>query len=858
MDPAAARAEAQRRFGDRARVEAEMRRIERDKARRASRRAAFRDLGGDLTYAARSLVRQPLFAISAILTLGLSIGVNTAIFSAVNSLLLKPLAVRDPGSLVVVALAQKRDNLVSNVSYPLYREVVKLEAVFDDAVAWTGWEVAVRTGDDAERAFLLAGSGNYLTALGVTPMLGRIFTPVDAADRANVLVINHGYWERRFQRDPAVIGRVVHLNEVPFTIIGVLPPGFVGTQPLVLPDAMTTVDALSLIEPSMSRRVDDMGWGAFRVLARLRPGVSLAQARLAVGVLGDELARQHPAEFADMQLVMEREIRTRPEYTVSRLTPWIAGVFFALVGLALLVACANVANLLLVRATARRSEIAVRSALGAAPSRVIRLLLAESLLLGAASLVVAYLLARFCIGWLNTLDLAVDVPITFGLVIDWRVFTYAGVISLGAGVIAGLAPALFGARTPVSDVLREGGRTGTAGRSRARLRGALVVSQVAVSFVLLVCGALFIRSARSAAGLDLGFRRERTLLAQTDLSLHRIDSAQARVVQDRMLERLGAVPGIEQVGLGSHVPLQGNYSGRTVWVDTRPAAAPEGYTSAGTASVSHGYVQALGLRLLAGRDFTAQDDTAAPPVAIVNRALADALWPGAEAVGQRVRLEQDGRPVEVVGVVGSAQYILLGEQPRPFIYLPLRQHPTRGTFIVIRTRSAEASGVAGDVRRVVQDINPAILVYGLRTMAAHLDQGIALFFVNMAATLATAIGLLGLLQTIVGLYGVLSYSVAQRSREIGIRMALGARGGDVIRGVLRQGSVLVAAGLVIGGGLALTLTRMMGALLYGVSPTDGLAFGGSLLVVGALALVSSYIPAWRASRLAPAAVIRAE
>ena len=857
MDPSAAREEARRRFGDRARVEAEMRRMERGRDRRRSRLGALRDLRGDVTFAARTLVRQPLFALSAILTLGLSIGVNTAIFSAVNALLLKPLAVREPGNLVVVAVAQKRDNLIGNVSYPLFREVAKLP-VFEEAVAWTGLAVAMRDDTAApERGFLLAASGNYLTSLGVTPAIGRAFTPADAATRAAVMVISDGWWARRFQRDPGVIGRVVHVNEVPFTIIGVLPRDFPGTQPLVLPHAMTTVDAAGLVDPSLSRGVNDVGAGWFRILARLAPRTSVAEARLALGALSDEITREFPGDFADLKLVMEREIRTRPEFTVARLTPWVAGVFFALVGLALLVACANVANLLLARATARRSEIAVRSALGAGRGRVIRLLLTESVLLGAVSLALAHVLARASIGWFNTLDLAVDVPISFGLVIDWRVFSYAAAISLGAGLLAGLAPALLGSRTPVGDVLREGGRTGTAGRRRGRLRGALVVSQVAVSFVLLVCGGLFIRSAGSAARLDLGFRRDRTLLAQTDLSLHQIDSAQARVVQDRMLERLAGVPGIERAALGSNVPLAGNFNSRTVWVDERPAAAPEGVFTAGTVSVSEGYVPTLGLRLIGGRDFTAHDATAAPPVAIVSRALATALWPAQDAVGRHVRLTDGGPPVEVVGVVGDAQYILLGERPRPVIYLPLRQQPTRSTFIVARTRSGDPSSAAADLRRAVAAVNPAILVYGVRTMAVHLDQGIALFFVRAGATLATAIGLLGLLQTIVGLYGVLSYSVAQRAQEIGIRMALGARARDVIAGVLRQGLVLVAVGLVLGGGLSVALTRAMGALLYGVSPTDAGAFGGATLVVGLLALVSAYVPAWRASRLAPAAVIRA-
>lgn len=858
LDIEAARAEAQRRFGDRTRVEAEMRRLERERSRQTSRLAALRDLRGDITFVVRSLVRQPVFTISAILTLGLSIGVNTSIFSAVNAFLLRPLPVRDAERLTAVAAASRKDGLVGNIPFPVYREVAKMHGTFERAVAWVGWEVALRTQDEAERGFVMAATSNYFDALGVTAALGRPYTSSDGAARSPVLVISDTYWKREFNRDPAVIGRTIHLNDVAFTIIGVTPPQFRGTQNLILPDGFITTDALALVEPNSVRDFESMSWGGFRMLAYLQPGVSLAQARLALTALGAELARAHPADMSDVQLVMERELRTRPEYAVSRLTPWVVGVFFGMVGLALLVACANVANLLLARATARRSELAVRSALGASPSRVVRLLLTESVLLGAASLVLAFFLARFTIAWFNALPLAVDVPISFGLVLDWRVFWYAAAISLVAGLLAGLAPALLGARTPVSDVLRDGGRAGTAGRPRSRLRSALVVAQVAVSFVLLVSGALFIRSARSAKHMEMGFTRDRLLLAQTDLSLHRISAAGAPAIQDRFLEGIRALPGVERAALGTHIPLQGNYNTRTLFIDDRPAQAPEGVSTVGSASVTPEYIAALGLRLLAGRDFAGRDDSTSQRVVIVNKALAEALWPGLDPLGQHVRLEKGGPPVQVVGVVGNAHYILLGEQPRQFAYFPLAQQPSRVSFMVVKTRASDPSSLTADVRRAVHEVNPSLLIYGVRTMGAHLDQGIALFFVNIGATLATAIGMLGLLQTIVGLYGVLSYAVAQRSREISIKLALGARTTVVIREVLGQGTLLVGIGLVGGALLAFALTRAMSSLLYGISPTDAIAFGGSVLVVGALAFVSSYIPAWRASRVPPASAIRGD
>ncbi len=857
MPLAEAREEARRRFGDRTRLEAEMRRMEREKSRRATRLGMLRDWGSDLTFVGRSLARQPLFTVAAVLTLGLSVGVNTAIFSAVNAFLLKPLPVREPDRQMVVAMMFKKDGIAGSVSYPIYREVKALP-VFEDAVSWVGWEVALRHDANTQKGFVLAGSGNYLTALGIRPTIGRVFNEADAASRAPVVVITDAFWAREFGRDTAVLGTTLHLNDAPFSVIGVLPPAFTGTQPLILPQIMMPVESMASFYPEIARHMDDMSWGSFRILARTRPGATVQQAEAAIAQYSAELEQRYPKEMLDAKVVVAPETRARPDLSVSRIVPWIAGVFFGMVGLAVLVACANVTNLLLARASARRSEIAVRAALGAARGRVIRLLLTESAVIGVLSLGVAWGLARFATRWINTLDLAIDAPVSFGLEVDWRVFGYAAAISLAAGIIAGLAPALMGSRTPVSAVLREGGRSGAGSRGRARFRNGLVIAQVAISFVLLVSGGLFMRSARGAARLDLGFQRDRLLIAQVDLSLHNMDSAKTRRVQDQMLDGLAALPNVQHVGLGSHVPLGGNNNGRHLFVDTRPAGAPQGMLMSFYARVSPDFVPALGLRLREGRDFLPTDDDTSPPVAIVNRALAEVLWPGERALGRRFRLEEQGPEVEVVGVIDNAQYLLLGEAPRPFVYFPIRQQAQKQTFIFMRTRSEDPLATVPDLRRVIGDIDPNILITGTRSMATHLDHGIALFFVNMAATLATAIGLLGLMQTIVGLYGVLAYTVAQRTREFGIRQALGASTGSIITQVLRQGGALCGIGLIAGLAIAVALTRSMSSLLYGVSPLDALAFGGALLVVGLVALVSSYLPARRASRVAPATAIRAE
>ncbi len=858
MAPEEARAEARRRFGDRARLQAQMQLLERARTRSVSRLASWHTLHSDVAFVVRTLVRQPLFTLSVILTLGLSIGANASIFTAVNAYLLKPFPVRDADRLAAVAISDRKNGMIENVSYPMYRAVSQLNTIYDDAVAWGGLDVALRTERDPVRGFLIGGSDNYFSSLGVRAALGRVYTPEDAHTRAPVIVLTDAYWARAFDRDPAVIGKTVFVNESPFTVVGVLSPTFRGTQPLVLPDAIIPVESAVSIDPDMPKHLESMEWGGFRILAYLKSGVTIERARSAVEQLTNDLTPQYPEAFVDRRLVTEMEIRTRPEYAVSRLTPWVAGVFFGMVGLALLVACANVANLLLVRATVRRSEIAIRSAIGATPGRVARLLLTESVLLSAASLVVAYVLARFCIGWINSLPIAVDVPISFGLDFDGRVFAYTAAVSLLAGLLSGVAPALIGARAPVSDVLRDGGRGGSAGRGRTRLRSMLVVSQVAVSFLLLVCGGLFIRSARNATQIDLGFSRDRLLLGQVDLSLHRIEVGESRQVQDRLMEAIGAVPGVERVALSTFVPMSGTFNTRTVYVDEHPPQAPDGMMMVGAGDVSPGLIATLGMHLLGGRDFTAQDDTASPRVAIVNRVMAEALWPQRDPIGQRLRLQKDGPVVEVVGLSSNMTLVLLGEEDRPMLLLPLRQQPSRQTAILAKSRGVDPSALTAGVRTAVAKVNPTLLLYGVRTMAAHLDEGIAFFFVNLGATLATAIGVLGLLQTIVGLYGVLSYSVAQRTKEFGIRMALGAQARVMIRDVMGQSAMLVAGGLALGAVLAVTLTRSMRSVLVGVSPTDALAFGGALVVVGGLAMLSSYLPAWRASRVEPASAVRGD
>lgn len=857
MEAAQARDEAKRRFGDRVRLEAEMRRLEREKAERAVRRESFRGLLGDLGLAARALVRQPVFTLSAVLTLGLSIGANTAIFSAVNAFLLKPLAVEKPHELVQIASRYVEQDLVGNVSDVVRTEAAKLP-VFSDAISWSVDQAAVRGTTTPRRSFYFSTSDNFFSMLGVGAKYGRVFTPIDVARQSSVVVLFYRYWREAFLGDSSVVGRTIYLNDLPFTVVGVTAPEFVGTQSLVKGDFVIPLQAVSLFEPRMASHLLDPSYGDFRVLARMRAGVTPEEAIVAVRQLGTNLSRQFPAALAGQELVAERESRTRPEFSVARQMPWVSGVFLAMVGLALLVACANVANLLTARATARRSELAVRAALGATPARLTRLLMAESIVLGVAGLGVAWVMARVCLAWLGSIPLDVGVPLDFGLTLDWRVFLYAACLALVAGAIAGAFPSLMAARTPVGLVLREGGRGGTTGRASARLRSGLVVTQVAVSLVLLVCGGLFAISARQATQIDLGFRRDHLVMGGVHLGLHRLSPAQTRDFQDRLLGALNALPSLRQAALGSHLPLAGSFATMTVMLEHEPQGPGKGTTVSGIASATPGFVGSLGLRLREGRDFRPTDDSTAPRVAIVNRAFADKVFPGRSAVGQHYRVDGDSSAIEVVGLIDNAQYVFLGEQPRLMAYAPLHQRPTPFFFVVAQSKADDARSVAGEVSTEIERLRPGVLFFDVRTMQEHLERGIAYFFVRTGATLAGAIGMLGLLQTLVGLYGVLSYAVSLRLREFGIRLALGASRSAVIRGVLRQGSVLLGLGLALGLAMALAVTRVLASLLVGVSPGNPAAFGGAVCVVVLLALVALYVPASRASRVAPASSMRSD
>jgi len=857
--PGDARTEALRRFGDIERVRHECERLEQQKARTMTRARIFDEFVQDVHWAFRSLGRKPAFLIVTVLALGLGIGANAAIFSVVNAYLFRPLPVRDAARLAVVAQVSRGSDVPGSVSYLNYESVRQLlPDVIDDAVLFQISAVSARLpgAGEAERLYINLVSGNYFQMLGVAPAAGAMFSADAAGRREPLVVLDYRYWQRRFHGDKAIVGQAIRLNGIPYTVAGIAERRFTGTEEMVVADAFVPITTAGLLVPGQERLLAERTWSSSRVLAHLRPGVGIAQARLALAGLAKRLKAQYPELDTGFGLVTAMETDARPDIAVSHVMPWLAAVFMALVGLVLLIACVNVANLMLARAASRQAELAVRRALGASNARLIRQLITESVVLAMLGLVVGLVLARWVTAWLSNIRLATDFPIRFDVAPDWRVVAFAGGVALLAGIVTGLAPALQSARGSLSDVLRDGARA-SAGRSRHRIRGALVVAQVAVSLVLLICAGLFTQSVRTAANADLGFQPSHLLLMTVDLTLQRYDSAQRDRFYATLLERARALPGVRAAGIARDLPMGGNNSSYTIFFDTDVPTVEDRRLDIYSNTVSPDYFATMALPLVAGREFTRFDADSSPHVAVINVEMARRFWPGQDPLRQGFRTTRDGPLIQVVGVVRPTKYMFLNEAPGPYVYFPVAQRPITNVTLHLRT-TGDPTAVIASARAMFRTIDPDLLVFDVKTMEQHLNDGIAFLFVRLGAVLATAVGLLGLIQTIVGLYGVIAYGVSQRTREIGIRMALGADGGSVVRSVMAQGLVLTAIGLVIGLVLAFVVTRLMQGLLFGVSPTDAMTFTAATLLLLGLSALSAYLPARRASRLEPLSALRTD
>jgi len=804
----------------------------------------------DLRSAFRSLIKTPSLTLAAVLSLGLGIGANTTVFTWLQAVLLRPIPGAHETSRLYVVGIETRDGRERSWSYPNYRDS-NSRATQVQFIAQGNIPLSIAVDGRAERAYGMLVSGEYFPRLGLQPALGRLLSPEDDRTPGGhpVTVLSHSYWQRRFAGDPGIVGRQVTVNNVPMTVIGVAPEGFLGSSLGISSSAWVTM----AMQPQMdgNSRLESRGHAWMQVYVRLLPGVTQEQAQAEVDALMSQLAVEHKENEGLRALVVPT---WRARWGAPRALAPILGVLAVVVALVLLIACANVANLLLARAVGRRRDVAVRLSLGANRWRLVRQLLTESMLLSGAAGVVGVAMAYWTYGLLMTFVPPTDFPIAFGLDMDLTTFLYAAGVSIVTGLFFGLAPALQTSRPDTIHALKEeSGRGASGGRTGGRLRNALVVVQVAVCLVLLLGAALFLRSLTAAQQLSPGFEPKGMLTAAVDLVPNGYTPDTGRQFHRRLTEALAAVPGVQSYALARQLPLGFGGSSST-------GLSVDGYTPQENEElnvvyniVGPRYFETMRIPLAAGREFTPQDARESRRVLIVNETMAKRYWPGRDAVGGRVKSgKQD---YEVVGVARDIKYFQLAEDAQPHMYFAFDQSFTSTAIVHVRA-AGSAGPVLAAVREVVRSLDPNLPIFDARTMEEHMQS--AVFAQKMGANLLGVMGALAVLLAAIGLYGVIAYAVSQRRQELGIRLALGAAPGDLLKMVMRQGMTLTGIGLAIGLALSLTMAGFMGSLLPGIAPYDPVTFVGVPLLLMTIAAIAALIPARRAGAVDPIVALRYE
>jgi predicted permease len=822
------------------------------------------DLGADLRYALRAMRRSPGFAVAAALTLGVGIGVNGMVVGYVNALLFRPIPAPAPEQLVGLFNRDTRTGAPGELAYEDYLDYRDRSGVFAGLAGMSGVPLNVVTpnASGSVAGDMVWGemvTENYFSILGMRPTAGRFFRPADAPQGANAFVVlSYDCWRKRFQGDRDIVGRVVRLNGTEFTIMGVAPRGFRGLRLLGFwPEMWVPIGMHSVIQPGSTYALSGRGRGNLRVFGRMKAGFDRARTAAAAEVFARQLAASYPATNADLSAVVvparvgfENPAFVKPAVLVLSSA---MGLFGSLVILAII--CANLANLQLARAAARAREIAIRLSLGCSRARLTRQLLVESSVLALPGCAIALVLLRA--NEIVERYLAPKLQFEVGLDAraDQRVMLFTALVAVVAVVSFGLLPALRASRPDVVPPLTSGAAAWRRGGRPIRLRGSLVVAQLALSVVLLVGGMLFVRSLVAARSMDVGFDARDRALVSVNVGLQGYDERRGRRFYDEVLARVRAIPGVAAAGFAHPVPFD-TYGGKIALYVDGLTNSRDGTVRISTSFGSDGVVGALGLRLDDGRDFTPADSANAPPVMIVSRSVAARLWPGEDPLGQRARFQgPEGPEVTVVGVVADAKFIVIADTPGGHLYLPMRQHYRDWQTLVVHT-SGSAAGMIPRLEDVIASLDPALPTFGGTTM----EQAVASGFASSrnAAAIAGFFGVLALLIASVGLYAVVASGFAERTREIGVRLALGSTPAGVLRLVMGQGARLGAIGLGIGLIGALGVARAMAGLLYGLSPSDPVTFVLVPLTLGAVVLVATYLPARRAVKLDPVAALRSE
>jgi macrolide transport system ATP-binding/permease protein len=843
MSPEDARSAARRSFGSVA--------LSKEDSRAMWGLRSLEILSQDLRYGLRMLVKNPGFTLIAVLTLALGIGANTAIFTLLDKVLIRPLPVEQPHQLVT--FVEDAGGSPGIFSYPLYAELRDRTDVMSGVAAFEQRTFSLSDGNATERVVGQIVSGNYFATLGVRPALGRFFLPEEdlTPNTHPVIVISHGLWRRRFGADPAVIGRKLSLNAYRYTVVGVAPSEFTGTTRGTVNDIYAPI--MMHAQAGGVCSLDNRNCGWLSLIGRLKPNVSRQQAQAALAGPVDDATKTFPDKHADnignpTKVFLMDGSRGHTDRVKDLSTP--LKLLMGVVGFVLAVACANVANLLLARASARRKEIAVRLAIGAGRWRIVRQLLTESAILaalgGGAGLLVAYWGAGLLLGFQQQTNY---VPRALDGSLDERALGFTLGVSLLTGIIFGLAPALVASKPDFVAALKDD--TPGLGRvaRRLSLRNLLVVTQVALSLVVLIGAGLCVKSLRALQAIDPGFEPAKVVTASFDLGQNGYNEARGRQFISQLSERVAALPGVESVSFAHIVAFSDiPWVGPLIIEGSRPQPV-------NTNAISPNYFRTLGASLAQGREFTAQDTPDAPLVVVVNEAAARRYWPGQEVIGKRIIRGRGNQFAEVVGVIRNSKERGLTADPRPALYLPLLQNYRPALTLHVRTATPSQTLLAA-VRREAQSLDPTLPLYNFGTLAQQKDG--SLYTERLAAALLTLFGLLALSLAAVGIYGVLSYAVTERTREMGIRLALGARPRDLLKLVVGQGMILTLIGLVIGVGASFALTRLIAKLLFGVSATDPLTFIVIPLLLAGVALLACWIPARRATRVDPLAALRYE
>ncbi len=821
----------------------------------------------DVRYALRMLVKNPGFASVVVFTLALGIGANAAIFSLTDKVLLQSLPVAKPDELAVLTSYDPREGVDdgNSFSYPMYQSLRDKNDVFTGVIARSGAQMNVNYGDQNERVRGELVSGNFFDVLGVRPWVGRLFTQDD--DRTPgahpVVVLSYGFWESRFGRDAGIVGKTILVNEHPLTVLGVTPPGFYGVNLSNNPDVRVPLMMTPVFNPLPANRLKNRNWQWITLMARRKPEVTLQQAGASLDVLYHQLLESELQQFPATATAFERE-----QFMARRFAVLPGGqgfqslqkemrtsltLLFGATCAVLLILCANLANLMMARATVRAQEISVRLALGAGRLRLLRQWLTEGLVLSLLGGLVGILVAL----WIKA-GLMVFIPTDYRSNLtapsDWRLYVFILALAIVVGIVFSLAPAIQAARQAFAPGLRLESRTLASAGKLLSLRSGLIVMQVALSLPLLVSAALLVRTLQNLRSVDTGFGKENVLLASLNPSLNGYSPEKSHSFYNELLVRTRALPGVAAASLASDSPISGGWDENGIVVEGYTPRQGEKMVSDAT-YVSSDYFKSLSIPFVLGRDFSAEDRAGSPPVAIINEKMARYYFGATNPIGKRIGMGETP-DTTIIGVVKDAKYINLRENTRRHFYIATTQEPRLGNLALHVKTQGDTQAVAEELRAEIKSMDPHLPLYNINTLGTEIDE--SLVQERLVTWLSSAFGVLATLLTALGLYGVLTFSVARRTREIGIRVALGAQRRDVFKLIMTRGLVLVGVGVLAGVGGSFAVSRLIAALLFGVTPNNAITLIVASLGLIAVALLACYLPARRATKVDPLVALRYE